>query len=573
MNISGSMLSLPLEVVEDVIVFLAIDDQITTISSLAQTCRRLRQFIYDPTDRHLWHRVFLTTFDDPHIGFGDHYKHKSSFDWGEETRRRICASIRLRPRPLPVDPDPRILPHRLRSDGRIGASTDHLSDYSLPLRVIHSLIDTVAPLPRSPLPNRGDEDSEESAFAPAMSLVEADAISPLVPPPVQGVWGAQRSRNIFWLYSVLNRGLPFILPCRFAHGRLDKAWLGSEESQALHKIITLFGIQPLMNAHAPGKETKFNWRWKLKDRFQWPRLEDQGRRAFAMRLCEARTFQMSYLKMRRAWGPFLPVENPSKEDRQRDNGEGPSGVVSAGTYDSEEDEDYLPPTARTKVEPPPEKLFPDWVFLAAVRVVMEGCLRMDNVYHDVRAALTSWHALRPGYWAPYPPFKPDPLEAEPSVERDWAGVEGVWQRCVVWLDYDNLITQNDHDFAGDNDSLEEIVLIVPLTMKIVGYSPAAIPGYEHMPTIHIEGEMGGPLWEIEHDQRRIHGTVGVIGDGSIRWSIYSSTIGDRDEDEWVSEGVQIGGIGSRCGVLGLWTGVTHEPQAEPIGAWWQWRVL
>lgn len=64
----------------------------------------------------------------------------------------------------------------------------------------------------------------------------------------------------------------------------------------------------------------------------------------------------------------------------------------------------------------------------------------------------------------------------------------------------------------------------------------------------------------------------------------------------MSDGVQIGGIGSRCGAIGMWTAATHEPQAEPIGefalrimvipaceadegfrsidqgAWWQWRV-
>lgn len=59
------MLSLPLEVVEDFLVFLAIDGALPSISAVAQTCRRLRQHIYSPTDSHLWHRIFLTTFDEP----------------------------------------------------------------------------------------------------------------------------------------------------------------------------------------------------------------------------------------------------------------------------------------------------------------------------------------------------------------------------------------------------------------------------------------------------------------------------------------------------------------------------
>ena len=63
MHLATGIIALPLEVVEDIIVFLAIEGQFTTISSLAQTCRHLRQFIYDPADKHLWHRIFLTTFD------------------------------------------------------------------------------------------------------------------------------------------------------------------------------------------------------------------------------------------------------------------------------------------------------------------------------------------------------------------------------------------------------------------------------------------------------------------------------------------------------------------------------
>ena len=63
MHLATGITALPLEVVEDIIVFLAIEGQFKTISSLAQTCRHLRQFVYDPADKHLWHRIFLTTFD------------------------------------------------------------------------------------------------------------------------------------------------------------------------------------------------------------------------------------------------------------------------------------------------------------------------------------------------------------------------------------------------------------------------------------------------------------------------------------------------------------------------------
>ena len=37
-------------------------------------------------------------------------------------------------------------------------------------------------------------------------------------------------------------------------------------------------------------------------------------------------------------------------------------------------------------------------------------------------------------------------------------------------------------------------------------------------------------------------------------------------DEWVSEGVQVGGVASAMGVLGLWTGAQHE-HMDPLGVY------
>jgi hypothetical protein len=34
--------------------------------------------------------------------------------------------------------------------------------------------------------------------------------------------------------------------------------------------------------------------------------------------------------------------------------------------------------------------------------------------------------------------------------------------------------------------------------------------------------------------------------------------------EWASEGVQLGGVGSALGILGLWTGADHE-RTDPLG--------
>jgi hypothetical protein len=46
---------------------------------------------------------------------------------------------------------------------------------------------------------------------------------------------------------------------------------------------------------------------------------------------------------------------------------------------------------------------------------------------------------------------------------------------------------------------------------------------------------------------------------------------DTGEDQWTSEAVQLGGVRSRAGALGMWTGVDHEP-ADPLGPFWMWKV-
>ena len=337
-------------------------------------------------------------------------------DWGEETRRRIQASLWLRPQPNEPEPDPRILKHRLRSADQ--SPTSH-RDYSESLRITISVLETLAPLPRSSAPPSEELLDPKGSFASDMSLIEADARSPLAPPTVQGQWGKHISRSLMWLRFVLSKGLPLVLPCRFAHSRIDKPWLLSSESQALHRLVALFGIQVLLDAHPDVPVKGYNWRWKSKDRYQSPQLGNQGRKDLIKRLCQARVFQMDYPSERRCWGPFLPVETHSSEQTR--------GLVTTSSQSSEDGE-YLPPAERRIHEPPAEQLHPDWVHLSAIRVVVESCLRADGVYHDIVAALTGWTALRPGFWVPSDTNGPHTsLSSMSSHERDWAGVEGIWQ--------------------------------------------------------------------------------------------------------------------------------------------------
>lgn len=118
-----------------------------------------------------------------------------------------------------------------------------------------------------------------------------------------------------------------------------------------------------------------------------------------------------------------------------------------------------------------------------------------------------------------------------------------------------------------------------MTLRVAKYSwpPApACPSNNHssysstsqLPIIHIEGEMAGIDQEVV---RYLKGTVSMIGDGAVRWSLQISSRSNESPGEWSTEGVQIGGVGSALGVVGLWTGADHE-RTDPLGPFWLWKV-
>ncbi|OBZ73031.1 hypothetical protein A0H81_07263 [Grifola frondosa] len=287
-------------------------------------------------------------------------------------------------------------------------------------------------------------------------------------------------------------------------------------------------------------------------------------------------------RRRRDWGPFMPVKLKSSNA-------GPTMDASSSSASPP-----LLPAQKTRRKPSPDELYPDWTWLAAARVITEGKMREEMSRSNVDAnidGLCSWENLREGAWVGkrVEECRDDELNGklekwEPSTKTargdgltngwDWAGAEGTWRRCVCWLDYEDLSFYNDiNEF--DDPTLQEAILIVPLRLRVVGFSEPAVARYADRPTIHVEGEMGGAWWEeqddgMEGDVRKVHGTVSVIADGSVRWCLYSSDE-ESDDDQWVSEGIQIGGVGSAIGVLGMWTGARHE-EGDPLGAFWSWKV-
>ncbi|KAF8556646.1 hypothetical protein OG21DRAFT_1602098, partial [Imleria badia] len=189
-------------------------------------------------------------------------------------------------------------------------------------------------------------------------------------------------------------------------------------------------------------------------------------------------------------------------------------------------------------------------------------------------------------------------EGEACDGWDWAGVAGIWsmsidddeltmfpssrRRC---LDFSKFLTLDT----------QEACRIIPMELRITGYTRAGpMPIYDTnerdninilhlpdnrrpktgvctgyfrpLPVIHFSGAAVGSDRNME-DGRKISGSVQLIGGGEVRWQMdtyaHESDLSASLPPEWSSEGVQVGGIGSAVGVLGMWTGAEHE-RADPL---------
>ena len=83
------------------------------------------------------------------------------------------------------------------------------------------------------------------------------------------------------------------------------------------------------------------------------------------------------------------------------------------------------------------------------------------------------------------------------------------------------------DFAQDLvDDAVEVRTCVPIRLRVVSYDHDDVSP-EDFPTIKIQGEMGGEGWrnrdeddpDDNGDQRFADGTVSLLADGHVRWSM------------------------------------------------------
>ncbi|KZT03047.1 uncharacterized protein LAESUDRAFT_751817 [Laetiporus sulphureus 93-53] len=614
-----SMQSLPLELVETILLYSAIGGFPTAIASLAQTCRSFRKLIYDPADHHMWRDIFFATFDDPR---DSQFFDNAGFDWGADFRRIIWAErfIKRHTQPLRVQKV-----YNLRSRTAATSVVDLSPTYSTEdsvraLQTLISVIKTCAPRPSAPAVMVRDRQGNR---IPPGSLLHGPSLNYAYwnTPEITAHVAASASANIPWLQTVLRRGLPPALVVKVAGESRDREWDVTPEALAIGELICCTGFIPVRelleerigrlsssSASNSGPPSSSRGISSLD-----MSLESQQKRA-RYRAREV-VYNIRYLERRRNWGPYLPISDdgavektPSKRlhrlytdnsdsDSEDDtdwlpgNTDESTSISSAVTSDGTKPKSGPSTPHSDRPEPPtPDRLYPDWTWLAGARIIMQANLQGEGFtriqqYLRWDTLRESWTVLKHGETKTQNHAAPETADSRGNqldtqsdgvaAPWDWAGAEGIWRRAVSWFGFSDLVNFNTTESSA-RDSIQENTLIVPVRLRVVGYGPPAVPEYPDRPTILIEGETGGADWEghdgdDDDDIRRIHGTVSMIADGNVRWAMYTSHEDDPTRDQWILEGVQIGVIGSEIGMLGTWTGAGHD-RMDAIGPFWQWRV-
>ena len=210
-----SLSSLPLELIEEIIVITTLLGDTRVAATLSRACRSFRALVYHQFSKHLWREMFLVVFDNPflarnvrthgrapllHLNPGKHNfrscPSEDVFPWEDEYKRRIWTESFILQRTQP----PRHLPF---SD----LPSSDVEVYTV-LQTLLRIISTAAPLPYD-----------------ALACVESHTSHPPRPHPIcPPLFVAAHmhptlvlsSRNTTWLARILAHGLPRALIARLS---------------------------------------------------------------------------------------------------------------------------------------------------------------------------------------------------------------------------------------------------------------------------------------------------------------------------------------------------------------------
>ncbi|KAI0819246.1 hypothetical protein BC628DRAFT_1403854 [Trametes gibbosa] len=152
-------------------------------------------------------------------------------------------------------------------------------------------------------------------------------------------------------------------------------------------------------------------------------------------------------------------------------------------------------------------------------------------------------------------------------EQDWAGVSGKWLCSFCFVDHRELLVFNNFNSSDseplraeifENPDFHEVFRSIHVDLRVLGTEvDRDHPG---RPRINFGGSVDGHAIFV--------GNVRVTPDNQIRWHF---TSGEQGNAVWSSEGVQVGNVRSKYGILGAWTTVLHD-RHDPVGPFWLSKV-
>ena len=240
---------LPLEIIEEILIFATAMGSPTAVSAFAQTCRHFYNSVYQPRHNHLWRQMFLTVFDDSRpameiVKYGRAAISVSTVSSAESSR---VAGKQKEMRDPPSSDDFPWEGHykrrvwagnfiaRYASDDSTHPSSDDLCSA---LECLLDVVQTSTPMPSSSFDNLPPPTHTHPLFPP---LSVASTSRPKLFP---------KSRNITWLSSVLSAGFPLALTSRLSLFTDDGGFrLPAEpraEDQLFYRLLSYTGLlQPI----------------------------------------------------------------------------------------------------------------------------------------------------------------------------------------------------------------------------------------------------------------------------------------------------------------------------------------
>ncbi|PSN75125.1 hypothetical protein BS50DRAFT_671357 [Corynespora cassiicola Philippines] len=217
---------------------------------------------------------------------------------------------------------------------------------------------------------------------------------------------------------------------------------------------------------------------------------------------------------------------------------------------------------------------------------MVECLMIILSYNSSLCCRRATPGFRPPWTEPFDgviaqrkPLDKPVLPLEPSIPLDMKDpfdISGIWSRIVCFLDYTDLYHFNfglnsrlPPDEPREPITTEEAIRHILMRLIVSRIEPPGQFDNPDMPVVHFTGIARAidTSWDPNANSR-IRGTVRMTSEGEVRWTTVSVFYG---EEKWSSEGVQVGGRGSKRGVIGTWFDKDHDPHG-PAGPTAYWKI-